>query len=188
MDLAVTGSTFSVDAPSRIQLAASSNTASQCVSLLPRIAHSQKTSTRQLASMSARSTFRSLLRFPRILAFQKVRLLFGHLKFSQSCPCQKHPCTNTTVLCRESTRSGVPGSAPTCTRNRSPLRWSPCRIDSSGFVSFARIRDISRLRAGLMWMLGVTVPIVRLESAALEDSLQWRWRFAVASRRPRVGT
>jgi hypothetical protein len=76
-------------------------------------------------------------------ATQKSVLLFGVVATLQPlCRCQKQPCTKTTVLCRGSTRSGLPGRSGRCSRYRSPLACRSLRSTISGLVFRPRILDI----------------------------------------------
>lgn len=90
-------------------------------------------------------TFLSLARFPMILRFQKVFLVAGYLKYlHRECPCQKHPCTCTTVFHFGRTMSGRPGRPLPCTLNRKPCRHRALRTAFSGLVFLPRMPDIIR--------------------------------------------
>jgi len=103
--------------------------------------HSHTTTTFQPNFRKASSASRSTTCVRRILARHHSRRVWGSLKYLQpSCPCQKQPWTNTTVLYLGRTRSGVPGSDLTWRRYRNPLAHKNFRTNNSGFVSFARIR------------------------------------------------
>jgi hypothetical protein len=60
----------------------------------PRRAHSHTIKTRQPPSTNALTHLSSRCRFPEIFALQNSVRVAGNLNNEQSCPCQKHPCTN----------------------------------------------------------------------------------------------
>lgn len=72
--------------------------------------HSHITRTLHPADLSARWFSMSRSTFLVIFCFQYSSFEDGHTNLPQSCLCQKHPFTNTTVLYFGSTRSGHPGS------------------------------------------------------------------------------
>lgn len=87
--------------------------------------------------------------FPLIFIRQKSGLVFGHLNFLHSCPCQKQPWTNMAVLYFGRTMSGLPGKSLTCRRYRKPALCRAVRTNNSGLVSLHRILDIIRERVAL---------------------------------------
>lgn len=116
----------------------------------------QISTTRQpRASSSSRfAASRALLRA--CLSAQKSVRVFGSRAYLHMWPCQKQPCTKTTVRHLASTMSGVPGSVETWTRKRSPRRCSIDRTVTSGAVCFRLTEAMIRLRA-----VFETVSIVR---------------------------
>lgn len=113
--------------------------------------HSQTIRLDHPSFLSWRRLFLSRFLLLSIFSFQKAALVCGRRPFWHACPCQKHPWTKITFLREEKTRSGVPGRFLACRRKRYPIRWTSDRTANSGFVSFERICDISRLRcSGVM--------------------------------------
>lgn len=112
----------------------------------PRNAHSQIVRWRQPASSVLLSTTRSRHRLSFSFFLQNAARVSGCWNSSQSCPCQKHPCTCIAARCFGSIRSGRPGTSRDCSLKRNPIRCSPLRIRRSGLVSRDRMPDIIRLR------------------------------------------
>lgn len=111
------------------------------------ISHCHTTNAVQPSSRSRDSLRRSLATFASNFLAQKFACVFGIEDSRQpSCRCQKHPCTKTTILAFEKTRSGVPGSESTCSRYRSPARWSWRLRRSSGAVFILGTARMIRLR------------------------------------------
>lgn len=93
------------------------------------------------ASCRCSSLSRSLLRL--IFFSQKSVFVLGIRKYLQpSCPCQKHPFTNTHVRYLRNTISGWPGSRGLLSRYRNPCRHRYLRTSISGFVFAERIEAI----------------------------------------------
>lgn len=91
----------------------------------------------------------SLATFLSIFADQNLALDAGLLPRGQSWPCQKQPCTNTAILCRGNTMSGLPGRSLRWSRKRRPLAWSKRLTAISGAVSLLRTCAIIRERTSL---------------------------------------
>ena len=89
---------------------------------------------------SCRCSSLSLSLFRLIFFSQKSVFVFGIRKNLQpSCPCQKHPLTNTHVRYLRSTISGWPGNRGLFSRYRKPWLHRYLRTSSSGFVFAERI-------------------------------------------------
>lgn len=101
---------------------------------LPLVSHSQTTKTRQPNSISLSAFILSLLLFSVILFSQNSVLVLGTLKYSQSWPCQKQPCTKITVLYLGNTISGFPGRFLLCSLKRNPAACNALRTRISGLV------------------------------------------------------
>lgn len=112
----------------------------------PRKEHSQTTATRHPEFISACVTVASFILFRPILSDQNSVRVPGSRKREQSCPCQKHPCTNTTARRPGNTMSGLPGRSRRLSRNLNPSLCRRLRMSFSGLVSRPRIPDIILLR------------------------------------------
>lgn len=110
------------------------------------ISHCQTVRTRQPAVRKTLTDSASRSRLRTILRVQNPTLLLGNRPFAQPCPCQKQPCTNTTVRCLASTISGRPGKSFRCNRNRKPSECNSRRTSNSGPVSRLRTLRMIRLR------------------------------------------
>lgn len=111
--------------------------------------HSQTRMTCHSCFRRARLTARSLLMFRSIFFCHFSVFVFGEMFFPQSCPCQKQPSTNTTVLASGQTKSGRPGRATSsfqqgtpALRNNSPSRYSVVRFPAlrTRAISSPRVR------------------------------------------------
>ena len=101
------------------------------------------------------------------------------------CPCQKQPCTKTTLRREGNTMSGVPGRSRRWSLNRYPSRCRARRSASSGFVSLCPTFDIMyERRSAVTWsVIGTIFGLDRdgpgvgfavwANSAAYSSSLRW---------------
>lgn len=110
------------------------------------ISHSQTFSTLQPNRRNLAWFRRSRVRFSWNLAAHHALRVFGRVERWHPWSCQKHPFTLMIFRRDANTRSGVPGSARTCSRYRNPMAWRRRRTFISGCVSLERTRDINRLR------------------------------------------
>ena len=100
----------------RIHSAASAMTETRPMLPRPLSAHSQIVRCRQCAVSSSAVTFASRALLLAIFLDQNSILVPGRRNSAQSCPCQKHPWTNTTARKRGNTMSGRPGMPRACSR------------------------------------------------------------------------
>ena len=105
-------------------------------------AHSQTTPTRHANPSNASTAAMSRFTFPSIFFRHSSARVSGQRNAWHSCPCQKHPCTNTTARCFGNTKSGLPGREVTCSLNRNPALCTADRTHISGCVFFALIAAI----------------------------------------------
>lgn len=107
------------------------------------VSHSQTVRTRHPAFVRAFSLRASRATLRSNFSSQNATLVFGLVVRRQlRCRCQKHPCTNTTLLSLGKTRSGVPGKSRRCKRKRKPSRWAELLTTISAREFFGPIRDI----------------------------------------------
>lgn len=124
-------------------------------------AHSHTISTRH-PSANRRFTFlssRALL--AENFSAQNSRRDDGVVEYLHPCECQKQPCTKTTDLKRENTRSGDPGSFRSCKRYRRPSRCNALRRRISGPVSRCRTDAMIRERTDLLTVSTTLTPYRR---------------------------
>lgn len=142
------------------------------------VSHSQMTSARH---PSARIAFRfraSRSVFDLNLAAQNSARVLGVVQFLQPpWRCQKQPCTKIATRDRTKTRSGVPGRARLCSRNRYPNRWAALRTASSGAVFRGPIRDIIALRFFLSTMSITHSPCSSLRHIPIRNGAKSRAPF-----------
>jgi len=82
----------------------------------------------------------SLYDVPFIFSNHHSSRVFGNTKYLQSsCPCQKQPFTNMTVLYLGNTISGFPGNFLSCKRYLNPLANKNLLTSISGLVFFPLI-------------------------------------------------
>ena len=137
----------------------SSSCATTSTAACLRRAHSQTVATRQPAWSRSWWFRRSRSMFASNFARQNSWRVVGVDAYGQSaCRCQKQPCTRHTAPNRRNTRSGVPGSLPSCRRNRSPRAWMARRRATSGRVFLLPIPAIMRERVARSTMSAIAVP------------------------------
>ena len=143
--------------------------------LLPFNAHSQTTIDIQPRRSSSAKSRASLALLPVIFSFQKSVRLFGNLKRLQfSWPCQKHPCTKTTVRCLGKMMSGRPGKSRLCKRKRNPALCKARLTTNSGDVLRDFIAAIIRLRfSGLTTSAKLLMPAWQPQESSLIVYRSW---------------
>ena len=126
---------------------------------LLRKSHSQTVINFHPSFLSNLLFFKSRFWLLAILVFQNCLFDFGILAILHlldSCPCQKQPWTNTTVLCFFKTISGLPERFFWCVLKRKPETKRNFLTSISGFVLVARILLITSLRFFLVKTSAIT--------------------------------